>query len=373
MPWFTIPDRVSLGSLHLLPYHRGASPSDGDEQANIDAVLEPYTVHGGRPIESATILTLGDRGIVDDFADSGMDDLFRFGELIAFAGLSARQFFRQLRYTGRDDFRLLVQSFEDPRRGALVQTRRRDGATNLHYSRGNYRVPCPPHVGAAARDLDLPLLAGLMDSQEEEDWPRVFQAVLLFNESNTDREYMPDAAEMVLCFAALEQLLDIQAKPSALAGRFEEIWEPSEPLDKEEWTLPTAHASQRARLASAPSLRYAWIEDMGIARGSLAHGHEPGAFPSIWSPQEHLLLAAFVFPRLIKLHLAHRGRYKMTERDLSEIDALEDLLNARHCDAPPEGESHPWSDSLSQAELRRWIGRTDEDAGTGGDAAVSAS
>lgn len=343
------------GPVQLIPYKRGSGPCSGAEQAAIDAVFEPYRGPGGKPVETATILSISNRSITADLLDGEVDDLFRYSELIALAGLTARHFFDHLRYSGRDDFRLIIQSFQDPARGPLITTRRRDGVAQIHYTRGRYQVLCPAHVGARAQDIDHPFLRALLAPDEGPAWARQFQAITLFNAANTDQDYMMEAAEIVLAYSAFEQLLGPHSRPHLLAERFERIWQPEVPVGHSSWCLTSHNAGVSTRLRNAKSLRSAWIEDLGILRGSVSHGHGPETYPSIWSAREHLLYAAFAFPLLLKLQLASSGRYSLTDNDRADIDAFESLLNARHFAEPAESQANHWSDAIGEARMYRLV------------------
>lgn len=167
---------------------------------------------------------------------------------------------------------------------------------------------------------------------------------------------MPEGVELVFSFSSLEQLLDRAGRdPRVVAEAFSHIWLPGEPLPRNQWTVQSTTESIRRRLERAPSLRYAWIEDMGVARGSVAHGHGFHSYPGAWSVPEHLLLAAFVIPRLLKLRLAQIGHYTLTEDDQTDVDVLEALLNERLLEPrnPSDQTPFPWSRVLLDAMLHR--------------------
>ena len=74
--------------------------------------------------------------------------MFVFSEILAIAGLAAREFFSvgALLYQNRDNFRLVIQGFSSEQNGATIVTRRRDGSTHNYWSRDSYRVEKPDHA-----------------------------------------------------------------------------------------------------------------------------------------------------------------------------------------------------------------------------------
>lgn len=62
-------------------------------------------------------------------------------------------------------------------------------------------------------------------------------------------------------------------------------------------------------------MRHFCVLDMYRTRNSFAHGSkERTRTPAMWRTEEHLLLAAFVFPLCLKIELAAKGLYQLTGR-----------------------------------------------------------
>lgn len=353
-PWIQLRSELSVGDYQFLPFARGARP--GPDQGVIDAVLEPYKGPSGHPISDAVILTVNGRGLTEDMPEDLHQDLFALGEIVAIAGLAKRRFFGHVGYTNRDHYRLVIQGFKDSGGGALVTNRRRDGSWNSYITEEVYQVLCPWHVLPTEVVLEVPFLKALLGAMNTQEWPRIYQAMITYNEANTDRREMPPAAEVVLCYAAIEQLLDAAGQPaSVLAARFAEMFAPYRRCPKKEWKLESSEAGITKRLHSAPNLAYGWVEDLAITRGSVAHGHDMEAYPSIWSIHEHLLLASFAIPRLLKCVLAKLDLYQLSQDDVDEVNAFEFLLNERHLEKrdPHEPASALWSKLISRQLIHR--------------------
>jgi len=355
-PWLAMRADCAAGALRLIRYERGKTPAV-QELPQIDRALTPYKTASGRAVLRATLLSFGERGLIDDMTEDDRAHLFAFSELLAFASLSSRRFFGQFGYWNRDHCRLVIQGFSDPEGGALVVTRRRDRVTNSYFSGHVREVQCPDHVHAADVEPDMRLLVALVASRDVEAWPSIEQAVFLFNEANTDRDNVPVTAELLFCYGAIEQILECPGRaPREVATRFAETWVPVAELPRSEWRVPPEDEGARARLGRATSPRAAWLEDLAILRGSTAHGHPAQATPTAWSIHEHLLYAAYAVPLILKLRLAQYGRYELTDDDTGHVEVFERLLNVRHFE--PRGldtpiSDHPWHTIQQRGMYRR--------------------
>jgi hypothetical protein len=59
------------------------------------------------------------------------------------------------------------------------------------------------------------------------------------------------------------------------------------------------------------------------------HGRREEAYAAIWSRDDHLLLAAFVFPLVAKLRLREMGLYELTTYDEDKLHAIDFLIAAK--------------------------------------------
>lgn len=370
-PWLILEKDFDFDDFQLLGYRRGATPGrDADEQAAIDRVLSAYRDSSGKPVNRATVMCHAFQGTPTATIDESLHaDFFVFADLVAFAGLAGRRFFSHSGYCNRDSYRLVLQAFTDPGRGVLVTTRRRDGQTNTFFSGGSYVVYRPHHVGFDRTGLDHELLAALLRARSHDQWPRLFQSIVLFNAANTDRPEMPVGTELILTYASLEQALDMAGRsPAEVAERFAELVLPSEPVPRARWRVAESSQGAHRLLDRARSLRHAWLQDLGVARGSVAHGHAVEAYPACWRPHEHLLIGAHVVPLVVKLQLHSLRLYKLTESDATGIDVIEPLLNEDHFgidseddDGVAEAEKHPWIRITSRERMRMLARRIADD------------
>ena len=326
-PWIELEEDGDVGDYSLKRFKRGSLPrADEERRRTLDSVLEPYRDTSDKPVGSALILHRTDRGLTDDQSEADRGDLFHFAELFAFAALATREFFSDY-YFNRDHLRLIIQACSDPRGGAAVVTRRRDGVNRDMVPGAIYRVQVPAHVTRPGLKIkpDWALLRALLASREREAWSGLYQGIVLFNQASTDAPGTSLDTELVLTYAAIEQILGLSKKKDQrrFSAKFADAWCPSREVPSSEWRRPTDGSGSNRDT----NLRACWASDLRTCRGNLAHGRHADQAPLRWTVQEHLLLTSFAVPRLVKRVLSGLDLYEMTENDTRDIDAFESLLN----------------------------------------------
>lgn len=360
-PWLEVQEGFECGDFRILRYRKGHHQEEqGVNQDLVDAILAPYHDTHGAPVTRATLLQHSSQeSLTSDLDESYHIDLFVFADLLAFAGLARRRFFSQFEYSNRDNYGLILQEFTEPGRGVLITTRRRDGSTNTFFTGDVYKVQRPAHVQHDSVSVDQEFLAGLVSAMGHEAWPQLFQAIVLFNEANTDRSDMPVGTELILTYASLEQGLGVPGKPTRdVAEEFAAAVAPRQEVPPADWKVGQGNAHAVTLLENSTNLRTAWLQDLAVSRGSLAHGHSADAYPACWQPHEHLLLGAHALPLVIKLRLREMVGYELTANDNAGIEAFESLLNERHFEDPEDeatGTERPWNKILRDHRMRVWI------------------
>lgn len=176
-------------------------------------------------------------------------------------------------------------------------------------------------------------------------------AIRAFNDANTDRTTMSQTHELISTASAFQQLFGIRGGDVANTARSLSDALARVPIAKGTPKKPRSADSAEKR----GGLRQAWMYDMATMRGSVAHGNRQGSYPSIWSAQEHLLLAAFIFPRLVKLRLSTTG-YELTQKDRFELGLFDHYLASANVFALANeldgvATSHVWS----QIRANLWL------------------
>ena len=260
----------------------------------------------------------------------------------------------------------MIQSFEDPRGGASHgNAPTRWGAMVERLSRDHFRVHVPAHVCRVGKQIkpDRALLEALLRCRSRDEWSGIYRGIVLFNQANTDAPDMSMDTELVLTYAAMEQILGISSASDRrrFHAKFAEAWDPSRAVPVNEWRAPTT-----GRTWTKDNLRACWAYDLQASRGNLAHGQGECARPSLWTVRQHLLLTSFAVPRLVKRVLSGLGLYEATDDDEGDINALELLLNLPDVFATPnreddEGgsvnEGHAWRRVVHREKVRHRVGQ----------------
>jgi hypothetical protein len=328
LPWATIDAPTTISGIHLEPIflplpdgRPGAIEEAGGTvaQSPVLDVLAPYEVYPERRINSATLLRHEGKSLIDDLTDEEMEEIFAFNEALAFSALAGREYFFYTGYINRDSFSCVIQKFTQSG-GIAVQTRRRDGTTTSFMPAGTYTIRREEHIKETTFTADAKLVAAVREAMEDES---VFQAIQLFNDSNTDRSGVRQAQELVSIVSAFQQLLEIPGgKPSDTIREFREA------LSKQPQGKTKLGPRRAAKLKGRDAVRDTWMHDLCALRGSVGHGHAHKKYDSAWTPAEHLLLAAYIFPLLVKLQLVERKLYELTDDDRLQLFSLDYYLAA---------------------------------------------
>lgn len=349
-PWFTIKERATLGDCILEPVDVTAPPTN-DEERQIRNILQRYHDKSNRPIREATLIYKDGTPKTQDPTDEEINDVFIVSEMIAFSGLSARRFF-SWDYLNRDTLRLVGQRFKDSQDSPSITSRRRDGQTLEGFSRDVFIEKCPQNVSLLAKEqLDFPLAESLCKLYRSKDdlWLDVYDAILGFNNANTDRNEIRETAEIVHTCGAFERLFGYsQAK---VVPKFVHL------LSK----VPTAtnlkyvrkHGSYVSNQNPA-TVREAWIRDFYKTRNEVGHGKSQAQHDKTWDITEHLLLAAYIFPLVMKMFLQEHCWYSLTDKDKERVFAYDYFLNVPHTHGQAnkdDPDSHYWGEVRGAA---RW-------------------
>jgi hypothetical protein len=359
-PWLRLRDAITVGGIRLVPYRRRDSPYAGTPtQERLDAVLASHIVHPDVPVTYATLVEVGPGSPFQSLVEEQISELYELRELLATAALSDRRFFENgaLSYCNSDLFHLVVQRIQGNGTAFSVISRRRDGTTNAVWSAGLHKVRMPDHVHPPVRlDFDAPLLDALCRARAHPRFDSILEAALGYNLANTDRPEMTEQIESVLLCGAFERLFECgHGRAGDLARAFVAAVVPMHPVDPKTIGRTTKHA---ASLTQPRDLRDIWIRDLYASRGAFAHGRARTTHQPLWTPGEHLLLGAHVFPLALKCILAEMGVYTKSEDDDCLIDAFERLASVElfkpdgHPAAPA---SWPWNAVMDEVREEMFV------------------
>lgn len=360
-PWLNLRCPIHLDEFELFPLRK--APTSGTEKRIINQLLSAYKDLRGKPIRDATLLRRVSQSFLADLCEDDIAEAFILAELVAFCGLAKREFFGLggLNYVNRTTFTFLVQRFKDTSDGVMIVSRRRDGTASNLMPASHLDIRRPFHAGTNGTvGIDEPLLRTLIQARVGgENWAAYKEAIKAFNRGNTDSNEVAEETEIVLVCGAFERLFDLRrGKEDDLAEAFLQAFPAVPTRDPRDCEHIKHYLRDKNRMKKAGSVRGLWIRDFFQVRGKPAHGRSSSELPSIWSPKEHLLLAAFIFPRIVKAKLAKEGFYKLTDEDLIDIALFEPLLCHPDLFRPEKyddgSEEWPWN-SIRSNFLFTWI------------------
>jgi len=345
-PWLQLSPGFTVGDFELVPYERATFA--GPDAAAVDALLRPYEEVANLSVRDATLLRVHPARLTDDLTEEQVNGAFTFGQMLSFAGLARRQFFQHTGYYNHDHFQMIVQRYDDPTRGVGVVTRRRDGFDQNLVTAKVHRVQRPDHVHRSRVAIDVPLLTALNACTVHPNADEFIDSMLTYNMANTDSSAVQPHVELVLSVGAFERVLGCRnGNHNDLANAFLAALVPRADIGRADCARLRAHPNKSPK---ATTVREVWIRDLFSLRGDLAHGKVGPEYPSIWSLREHLLLAAYVFPFVMKVQLERAGLYALTDRDRDGIAAFEHLACAEDLFAPfgdPDEGWFQWNEVLA--------------------------
>ena len=358
-PWLKIKSDFDLGDIKLKIFKVSGQQevTENERQIIYNRVIKYYLNRNNNLIEKCTIVLQKDKNILEDIDENERDFLFSFAEILAFSGLSKREFFGfGFGYCNRDDFSFIIQSFTKDSDGVTIVTRRRDGSTKNFISGDAYKVTMPFNITNNEVEIDINLAQALLQLQKKSPdiWPCFSDAIFFFNGANTDSDQITEHQEIVMTISAFERLLDVKSGlEKELVKKFLKVFTTEGCLD----------ISQSKRIkkfkykGKYKTLKEIWLEDFFRMRGEYAHGKRSSKRPIIWLPYEHLLLGAYVFPLLLKILLNKYRFYKLIEDDIDDINLFEQLADADIFKKPKESEGWDWNRIHSDYKFNKNIER----------------
>ena len=322
MPWATVVEKCVVGNWELIPVTLKRLT---DKEKEIRRILRCYKIHSNLQIASATVLKKIDQHPLYNLTEEEREECFLIGEIISFCSVAEREFFSFGYYTNSSAQALVIQSFVENSGGFSIVSRRRDG-NSTNYSPDEYfQVLQPSQVSGRELKFNPELATAILKAQNLPDWNNLYEGIFCFLRANTDDNAIHVQAELMFSMGAFERLLGVNnGKCVEAAKRFSTL------LAKVLKEMPKSTDDKRdyKNLAAHTSVREIWMRDFCTCRGDMAHGRKKQGYQSIWSHGEHLLLAADIFPVLVKIHLSQNSLYTLTDNDLRQIYYFDNRLRA---------------------------------------------
>ncbi len=353
MPWVSIREPIEVKGVRLLPYDR-----DGAHQPEpVRTALGAYRDGTGEPVRTATLIEVNG-STVGELDEAAWDRVFLVRDLLCFMGLRHRAYFDPVApYWNADSFQLIVQRFVAGQGGSFAVPRTRGGRRGIFSSAEVHVVRAPLHVNTGQTlEIDAKLLRALDAASSGPDWEWLEPFLRKLSSANTDSSSVAEHAELVDSVGALQQVVGQPSshKEPVILRAFLDLMAEAGPSAR---TLADCERSDvAARYPRAASLRECWFKDLYGARGPVAHGYTKPPRPFVWSITEHLLLAAYLLPRLALVRLARAGLYVLSDEERDEIGAFDYLLCLSDLHGEKETDIPHWKTSAWRATLQqaRW-------------------
>ena len=365
LPFLRLKTGHSIAGVNFLPFrdvdqHMPAELESAESA--LSRILSDYMDRHGKPFDNCVVATIPDRGW-DLNQDDGPTVMWA-ASLLFLSSWATSQYFPRFfgPYTNSSLFRVTGQGFTgDVPVHMTVVVRRRDGSSWYGgYRHGEFTFNIP--VQCSIRnpvDVDEPFLEALDNANASESvtMQRLRTALPFVQLANTDDDLLTEHAEAILMGSAFEQLLDGDGK-YALAKTFGELFQSfgNETVASAQKLRPDIEidTSDPERAAAQPDwwVHRKWLEELYHLRSSVVHEGDHGARKWAWRLNEHLIMAAFVFPLAVKLLLAQEGRYTLASADEAQCKAIDKLLAITAWDEEPEGDAggRAWHEIVSKAK-----------------------
>lgn len=356
----------------------------------ITKILSSYVDREGVPLVDCVVATIPGRGwdlVPDDF-----DQVRWAASLLFLTSWSCNEYLPRFlgNYVNSTQFRVVGQRYQGDMPDYLAFTaRRRDGGiTDGGYEHGELKFGLPPQLllGSPAI-VDEPFLSAL-DAAVTAKLPLVdrLRTALPFVEvANSDDDFLTRPTETILMGSAFEQLLRGDASAYILSQKLGKQFLPfgtvtvktartnrpeiridAAPTDTLVWRLWKACRRRLPETAAATRferwlvtkhelaqlnwwVHRIWINELYDVRSKVVHKGTAATRAWGWTVFEHLVMAAHVFPLVVKLLLSADNRYALTTNDRIRCFIVDKVLASPQWADDRAGKSEQsWSSILSE-------------------------
>jgi len=337
LPWLKLRNPVKIKDLFFTPYSiQSVDPKCvfNSFKKEINRILSSYRDIRGDIINECALAYID----VKDPCSSTVDVrlMSNASHMLAFAGLAKNKFCVQLgSYTNSSYFEIVFQEFSKDSEFIRIITRRRDGCFHLMGQKhGEVKFSMP--LECANRDapvFDDALLISLGYVLEEREplARRLMQSIWLYNLACSDSHRISIEREIVLMVSGFEQLFSRCQGANDLACKIDTLLDGygSVIVDNCSRINDIKLTSGKEKIEEQWFLHRKWIQELYKLRNDYTHGDDPMRRSWGWNDLEHSLMAAFVFPLIVKLLLAQKSQYSIVETDNVRMGAIDILLNAQ--------------------------------------------
>lgn len=338
LPWLSLEAPVNYLHFSFVPSHNDKGEINEifhDYSKDIETILAPYLEeHNGKVFRGCTVVVSSQNLPVWNFDKSQFDLANSAIAALFLSGISCNDYYRQYGcYCNDSMFKLFVQRFNIPPDGITITKRRRDGRTlhaGLSYTNTKFSKPyeCIPFLGGEVKLDSLFLQALEKCHNENQTFNKILDISLsLFRLANTDNDNIPHWNEAFLLATAFESLLQPnKSEAKYLAEKFSELF-------SEFGQITVKEASEKRNIEFNNDngndwIHKRWIFELYSLRSMIAHGRPLDSRSWTWSLEEHLVMATYVFPLVVKLLLKKEKCYSISIDDEAIFITVDHLLEA---------------------------------------------
>ncbi len=338
LPWLRLKTTYRIAGVEFVPLRDASNVTSTilvDARDSLNAILSSYIDRKGQSIDNCVVATIPGRGW--NLLDSDFPDVEWATALLFLACWASNEYFRAMGpYVNSSSFRLVWQRFSGVPQDIALTSRRRDGSTlDGGYKHGQVKfsapLQCSLHEPATVDDALLKSL-DCGNARQCETTQRLRYALSFVQLANTDDGLMTEPAEAILMGSAFEQLLRGDGSAYNLGRKFDVLFKSCGGVTVEDAKKARSgikiDESKPERAAVQPQwwVHRKWIEELYNVRNKSAHEGTAIGQNWGWSPAEHLLMAAWVFPLVVKLLLQRDSYYTFSDDDTSRCLAVDKLL-----------------------------------------------
>ena len=376
MPWLRLPQPCVIRGVHFVPYKKDQIPEMFQSYSlDINRILSSYRDIKGDAITECALIYLDGSGPCKDLTDNEVVRIDEAAQLLTCCALSKNEFYCQLGcYANSTAFQIFYQRFIPGSEWISITTRRRDGKTTCGgYEHGEVKFSIPVQCAdLKIRCIDIPLLKALDKLFESPDplAGRILQSVSLYNQANTDAETMLPQLEIWFLASAFEQLFangygadDLACKVSTLLDNYGSI-RVSESTRIEDIQFSKKGGKDQEKKEKQWFLHRKWAQEFYQLRNSFVHGNDIKKRSWGWSLQEHLVMASFFFPLVVKILLSQESIYSLTDNDVVNLEVIDLLLNEKEWAeiVGTDSEASRWRETIRKRASDRAFEKAEEKA-----------
>jgi hypothetical protein len=355
LPWCRLENVATLKQVAVTP-SREIDPAFAPL---ITKYMRPYIENDGSPVKKYSIVSLANKKQIDKYTEEEVELLSRSVRALAFSSLASRKLGYH-HHSSRDGysnshvFNTVYQRAGGDGSWIATVSRRADGHLLNATSPDKARITRPLHADLESPLLDLPLAQALID--DSADQPETAEAIDCFCLANTDDNSIHIRTEWTLLVSVIDRLFEDKMKSQRAQGAaraIQELFEPS--LGSKDMLTLVSY-----RDCKYPPIQQ-WVKEFYDFRNEFSHGaHRPRNNRSLWSLEEHMLLARLALPLVVKKLMAVRQSYVLGDHDVFLQEMLEHIIlmtfNREDGELPPIRLLHSaWRGERTRGAMKKYI------------------